>query len=225
MNDDDLGNYKIPNPYMNNIYAPEGEELAEEEIYFLTEWESDYNLPDLQQGQINALVSTNLETGVNIEIRLLDSSHAFNYGNLQITNGINDIEASELVNATINETDNNYGDNVSINKLVGLAYRAGIEYTDDNTVEETIELTFDLIITSDTDPELSETLTFVQNIPTIDFTLGDLNGDEVINVLDIIILVNLILDDSPYNESGDLNGDGALNILDVVTLVQNILGN
>ncbi len=52
---------------------------------------------------------------------------------------------------------------------------------------------------------------------------GDLNGDEMLNVLDIIIMVNVILDDT-YNPDADLNGDGTINILDVVQLVNLILG-
>ena len=54
--------------------------------------------------------------------------------------------------------------------------------------------------------------------------IGDLNGDESINVLDIVILVNLILS-SDYNSVADLNGDSTLNVLDVVLLVNIVLGN
>jgi len=54
--------------------------------------------------------------------------------------------------------------------------------------------------------------------------IGDLNGDESINVLDIVILVNLILS-SGYNSVADLNGDSTLNVLDVVLLVNIVLGN
>ncbi|SVC55879.1 uncharacterized protein METZ01_LOCUS308733, partial [marine metagenome] len=51
---------------------------------------------------------------------------------------------------------------------------------------------------------------------------GDLNGDDIIDILDIIILVNMILDDE-YNSIADLNEDGELNILDVVTIVNLVL--
>jgi hypothetical protein len=54
--------------------------------------------------------------------------------------------------------------------------------------------------------------------------MGDLNGDEVLNVLDIIIMVNVILGVEPNNPDADLNGDGNINILDVVQLVNLILG-
>ena len=51
---------------------------------------------------------------------------------------------------------------------------------------------------------------------------GDLNSDELINVLDVIVLVNYILnDDDPI--SADLNNDGNTNVLDVIILVNMIL--
>ncbi|MBC8256686.1 MAG: VCBS repeat-containing protein [Candidatus Marinimicrobia bacterium] len=56
---------------------------------------------------------------------------------------------------------------------------------------------------------------------------GDLNNDEVVDVLDIIISVNFVLGgDSPEQEilwAGDMNFDSILNILDVVRLVNFIL--
>jgi len=55
-----------------------------------------------------------------------------------------------------------------------------------------------------------------------DDILGDINGDNGINVLDVILLVNHILEDS-FNELGDMNGDDVLNILDIVDLINIIL--
>ena len=52
--------------------------------------------------------------------------------------------------------------------------------------------------------------------------VGDINGDEVINVQDIILTINLILSNQ-YNQYADLNSDGLVNILDVVQLVNIIL--
>ena len=51
---------------------------------------------------------------------------------------------------------------------------------------------------------------------------GDLNGDGMIDILDIIILVNMILDDE-YNSIADFNEDSEVNILDVVTIVNLVL--
>ena len=58
----------------------------------------------------------------------------------------------------------------------------------------------------------------------MDLTLGDLNGDGTLNILDIVILVNLILSADDSNPAGDLNQDGSQNILDIVVLVNLILG-
>ena len=55
---------------------------------------------------------------------------------------------------------------------------------------------------------------------------GDINGDGVINVQDLILVVNMILGTSEPNYSlADLNDDGIINILDVITLVNLVLGS
>ena len=53
--------------------------------------------------------------------------------------------------------------------------------------------------------------------------LGDINGDGIINVLDIVALVNIILYDSGDVNNADVNNDGVINILDVVLMVTVIL--
>ena len=56
---------------------------------------------------------------------------------------------------------------------------------------------------------------------------GDLNGDSLVNIQDIVILVNVVLEtitpDNCQLEFGDLNGDGINNILDVIITVNIIL--
>jgi hypothetical protein len=52
---------------------------------------------------------------------------------------------------------------------------------------------------------------------------GDLNGDGLFNVLDIVMLVDIVLGNADPVSSGDLNGDGLLNVLDIVMLVDIIL--
>mgnify|MGYP001157170190 CR=1 FL=1 len=53
---------------------------------------------------------------------------------------------------------------------------------------------------------------------------GDVNNDEILNVLDVVILVNLVLS-AQYSDIGDMNDDGILNVLDIVILVGIVLGN
>ena len=53
-------------------------------------------------------------------------------------------------------------------------------------------------------------------------TIGDINDDGEIDVIDVVLLVSSILDGA-VNENGDINQDGSLDILDIVLLVDIIL--
>ena len=64
------------------------------------------------------------------------------------------------------------------------------------------------------DPEY---FNFVNAIP------GDINLDELINVLDIVQAINMILGIQNPSSSADLNDDGNINVLDVVLLVNLII--
>ena len=58
--------------------------------------------------------------------------------------------------------------------------------------------------------------------------LGDINGDLIINVLDIISVVNIILNvsipEDCESNSADFNSDGVINIQDVISIVNEVLG-
>lgn len=77
---------------------------------------------------------------------------------------------------------------------------------------------------------LSECMAPVPDIPALPETetlYGDVNGDGMVNVLDLIAIVTYIMGGSPDPfdlEAADLNGDGIVNILDVVFNVNIILG-
>ena len=51
---------------------------------------------------------------------------------------------------------------------------------------------------------------------------GDINGDNILNILDIVILVDFILYDI-YNDIGDMNSDGGLNIQDIILILDSII--
>ena len=57
--------------------------------------------------------------------------------------------------------------------------------------------------------------------------LGDINGDNEINILDIIILSNYILSIIEFSneqiQAADLNQDAIINILDIIQVVNLIL--
>ena len=58
---------------------------------------------------------------------------------------------------------------------------------------------------------------FVAGIP------GDVNGDEIINILDVVQTINIILGSQESTSLADLNDDGIVNILDVVQLINIVL--
>ena len=58
----------------------------------------------------------------------------------------------------------------------------------------------------------------------IESNFGDINGDNQINIQDVILVINYILSDT-YHQQADLNLDGYLNVLDIIDLVNLILEN
>ena len=54
--------------------------------------------------------------------------------------------------------------------------------------------------------------------------LGDVNNDEVVNVLDVVIIVNMILGSETQNYStADINSDNEINVQDIIILINMIL--
>ena len=52
---------------------------------------------------------------------------------------------------------------------------------------------------------------------------GDLNGDNIINILDIVELVNVIMqNEMEYIEIADINSDSIINIFDLIHLINSI---
>ena len=69
----------------------------------------------------------------------------------------------------------------------------------------------------------TESITIPQFFP------GDVNGDQLINVNDVVLLINHILEIRYLNDQqavlGDMNTDGEINVIDVVIIVDIILEN
>ena len=60
----------------------------------------------------------------------------------------------------------------------------------------------------------------IENIP------GDVNGDGLVNVTDIVATVNFIMEkpsDNFNEDAADLNGDGKVNVTDIVKMVSIIM--
>ena len=83
------------------------------------------------------------------------------------------------------------------------------------------EYSGDLIVTSNT--EQGAILIPIRLNIIEDNIQRDMNGDGILNILDIVVLANLILSGDDSNPAGDLNQDATYNILDIVILVNLIL--
>jgi hypothetical protein len=54
--------------------------------------------------------------------------------------------------------------------------------------------------------------------------LGDLNGDGILDISDIIIMIDMVLGNQPFDvQCGDMNGDGIMDISDIILLIQTVL--
>ena len=62
-----------------------------------------------------------------------------------------------------------------------------------------------------------------------DATVGDVNNDQYIDILDIVLLINIVLGNHNPDQSeiysGDINSDSLLDILDIVQLVNSVIQN
>ena len=92
------------------------------------------------------------------------------------------------------------------------------------------DIKFNLNIISNTDftnhIQNEQILEFVIPISEPVYTPGDVNDDDIINILDIVQIVNIILDNNPPNinmNAGDLNNDDIINVLDIILIVNIIL--
>lgn len=58
---------------------------------------------------------------------------------------------------------------------------------------------------------------------------GDVNEDEIVNIVDILLVVNYIMGNQSFSTiqllSADMNSDSTINILDVIQMINVILGN
>ena len=85
-----------------------------------------------------------------------------------------------------------------------------------NGLENGNEYLGDIIVASNADTEpilIPISLNIIE-----DNIQGDINGDGLLNIQDIILIVNMVLS-GDYSTLADMNGDGTVNILDVVQVV------
>ena len=58
----------------------------------------------------------------------------------------------------------------------------------------------------------------------IDYLIGDINSDSIINILDVIETINIILNNN-YDVMVDMDNNQQVNVLDVIQLINIILNN
>ena len=66
-------------------------------------------------------------------------------------------------------------------------------------------------------------ITFPAATINYDSMLGDVNGDELVNIQDIILIVNMVLGNEEGNNTADINMDGTIDVLDIILAVNIIL--
>ena len=122
--------------------------------------------------------------------------------------------SSELNDTNIQTWNWDFGDGTTESNSNSYA-----EHTYSSNGEYIIQLTVTNIYGYTGDPHI-ETITIGSSLP------GDINTDDIVNVLDLVMLVNFVLNDNPTNaelNAADLNNDGLVNILDVIVLINIIL--
>ena len=94
-----------------------------------------------------------------------------------------------------------------------------------NIIVENNELTegnysANLNISSNASTEVSFPILLMSSSSNI---TGDINGDSLVNVIDVVQLVSIALGESSETSFADLNDDGVINVLDVIFLVNIVL--
>ena len=74
-------------------------------------------------------------------------------------------------------------------------------------------------------PEINSKINRAQKYPGnyLHNTIGDLNNDNQINLLDIIILVEIIISEEEFTQSADIDSNQIIDILDIILLINQIL--
>jgi len=89
-----------------------------------------------------------------------------------------------------------------------------------------VEITANITANEDNYIAYQTSFPIIFEIQEISITLGDLNIDGIINILDVVQLVSIILGDSAnttQEEAGDLNQDNIINVQDIILLITQIL--
>ena len=71
--------------------------------------------------------------------------------------------------------------------------------------------------------------TLINYIDSFIYTPGDLNQDNIIDILDLVTVVNFVLGDTEFTNlqmyAGDINEDSIINIQDIIMIINIILSD
>ena len=223
--DDEMAsNYIIANPYEQDIYEPE----LETETILNVNWATGTNF---STEPLTAIIDTDIQGEIetkywlrhaefpagSVELDLPGNDWTYENGTWEIGEYL---IFQNIFNETIIQNDNNYGGTVTLT----------------NAIENTLELieqyggfTFEMHFTMQIDilNDLADTkyLDF-SFIPAL--TQGDITGDQIVNILDVVNMVHFILGTADLTDTqfaaGDVNNDGIINVQDVVATIELILG-
>ena len=152
---------------------------------------------------------------INLSVILFNNA---DWGNATNVSLVLESDANvEILNQNIFIGDINSGD-------VGINIEEPFEILFNSSIIES-DVIFTLNILSNQSGYISYTQSFPIVLSVIEnqVTLGDINSDSLINVLDVVQLVNMILTNSS-NEAADLNQDNTINVQDIILLINLILG-
>ena len=225
--DDEMAsNYIIPNPYDQDIYEPE----VDTETILNVNWATGTNFAT---EPLTAIIDTDIQGDIDVnywlrEVNVPAGTVDLEYGNTSSTyeNGTWEIgEMPQIQNYIFNETiiqnDDNYGGSVTLTNAIENSLELAEQY-DGFTFE--IHFTMQVDIYNDLADTKYLDFSFIPFLAQ-----GDITGDQVVNVLDIVAMVQFILGLTDLSDAqfsaGDVNDDGIINVQDVVATVQSILGN
>ena len=226
IDDTESTNYVIGSPYDNPIYEPE----IEENTTFFVNWVNNRN--NFGVSPLTAVVDTDIEgsghrsfdhrywlRAVNEEVTLerafSENTVTYPVGSWNIGE-FGDIPQLNIINQT--EVYNDYGGTLSISNRIDNSMEIAQEHPD-----FFILWTIEFSIHSEPNRKIYKDLLYKPGLQ-----IGDVTGDQVVNILDLVNMVQAILGLEEFTDlqeaAADINEDGIVNILDVVNLVQIILG-
>ena len=57
----------------------------------------------------------------------------------------------------------------------------------------------------------------------VECSLGDINNDLNLDILDVVLVIDIIINESNYNDCVDMNNDNIIDILDIILIVNMIM--